>query len=190
MSKFRKKPVVIEAFQMTRERRGDISKWPNWLNVAWNKEHDTPGALQPVDFPESDGADELEIVTLEGKLRVSFGDWIICGIAGEIYPCKPEIFAGTYLPVDAPHQGLPVAGYREQSDSRVEMVNDNKKIEERALRMLDDLATLHSVDKRWLAIGRTSIEQGFMAVNRAVFQPTRVKLPEDAAELPAAASLT
>lgn len=36
--KYRKKPVVIEAFQMTKERRWDNSEWPNWLNMAWNSE--------------------------------------------------------------------------------------------------------------------------------------------------------
>ena len=74
---------------------------------------------------------------------------------------------------------IPVAGYTAQSDSRVELVNDNKRLEERVLRRLDELAALSTTDKRWLAIGRTHIEQAFMAINRAVFQPQRVSLPED-----------
>ena len=78
------------------------------------------------------------------------------------------------------HQPLPVSGYTAQSDSRVEMVNENKAIEERVLRRLDELKGLN-VDQRWLAIGRTHIEEAFMAINRSVFQPQRVKLPEDAA---------
>jgi hypothetical protein len=80
------------------------------------------------------------------------------------------------------HQGLPVAGYRPQNDEKVYLVNRNKDIEERVLRILDDLANLNLYpdnDLRWLAIGRTHIEQGFMAVNRAVFQPSRIALPED-----------
>lgn len=77
------------------------------------------------------------------------------------------------------HQGLPVAGYREQTSDKVALVNHNKIAEEQTLRILDSLKGDPSVDQRWLAIGRTSIEQGFMAVNRAVFQPTRVKLPDD-----------
>lgn len=76
------------------------------------------------------------------------------------------------------HQPLPVSGYTEQSDSRVEMVNKNKALEERVLRRLDDLRTLN-VDQRWLAIGRTHIEEAFMAINRSIFQPQRSKLPED-----------
>ena len=79
-----------------------------------------------------------------------------------------------------PHPGLPVAGYRPQSDARVAMVNANKEIEERALRILDGLKDMGAtVDQRWLAIGRTHIEQGFMAVNRAVFKPARIALPDD-----------
>lgn len=77
------------------------------------------------------------------------------------------------------HQGLPVSGYAPQSDANVERVNLNKRIEEQTLRLLDVLAQQPDIDKRWLAIGRTSIEQGFMAVNRAVFQPGRVKLEGD-----------
>lgn len=79
----------------------------------------------------------------------------------------------------AQNQGLPVAGYRPQTDDAVAQVNITKQIEECVLRRLDQLAALDGIDKRWLAIGRTSIEQGFMAVNRAVFQPGRVKLPDD-----------
>lgn len=77
------------------------------------------------------------------------------------------------------HNGLPVKGYNPQSDDKVAAVNANKEIEERVLRILDDLGAREDVDKRWLAIGRTAIENGFMAVNRSVFQPGRVKLPED-----------
>lgn len=76
------------------------------------------------------------------------------------------------------HKPLPVSGYTAQSDSRVEMVNENKALEERVLRRLDELKALN-VDQRWLAIGRTHIEEAFMAVNRSIFQPQRVKLPED-----------
>lgn len=99
MAQFRKKPVVIEAFQMTPERRADNSEWPLWLHEAWNVDYDAPGALQPVNYPNSDGTDELEIVTLEGTHRVSWGDWIIRGVKGELYPCKPDIFKATYEPV-------------------------------------------------------------------------------------------
>lgn len=74
------------------------------------------------------------------------------------------------------HVPLPVAGYKPQDASTVALVNTNKRHEEVVLRVLDDLATLPDVDKRWLAIGRTAIEQGFMAANRAIFKPGRVAL--------------
>lgn len=74
------------------------------------------------------------------------------------------------------HQGLPVAGYRPQEDAKVALVNTNKQAEERVLRILDALAELPETDKRWLAIGRSAIEQGLMAVNRSIFQPARIGL--------------
>lgn len=78
------------------------------------------------------------------------------------------------------HQGLPVAGYKPQNQSNVDKVNEHKEAEERLLRHMDSMRVNPTLyDQRWLAIARTHIEQGFMALNRAVFQPTRVKLPED-----------
>lgn len=99
--KYRKKPVAIEAFQMTPKTRMDNSNWPDWLDNAWNQDRDTPGVLQRVDNSgPCTEPDLLEIVTLEGKHLVSWGDFIIRGVNGELYPCKPEIFAKTYEPVE------------------------------------------------------------------------------------------
>jgi hypothetical protein len=95
---YRKKPVVIEAFQMTRERRNDNSDWPAWLNDAWKGEPNKPGTVQRTMPFDENPTDELEIMTLEGIHRVNWGDWIIRGVQGELYPCKPEIFAATYEP--------------------------------------------------------------------------------------------
>lgn len=75
--------------------------------------------------------------------------------------------------------GLPVYGYQMQSQTAVEMVNINKATEERLLRMMDDFVGRPEIDKRWLAIARTNIEQGFMALNRSIFRPGRVALPDD-----------
>ncbi len=75
------------------------------------------------------------------------------------------------------HKGLPVSGYRAKSAEAVAVVNGNKILEECVLRQLDVLSLADDCDKRWLAIARTQIEQGFMAMNRAVFQPARVQLP-------------
>ena len=75
-------------------------------------------------------------------------------------------------------KGLPVFGYVNQSARNIELVNNNKQDEERILRTIDALATMDGVDKRWLAIGRTSIEQAYMAINRSIFRPERVTLSE------------
>ena len=99
--KYRKKPVVIEAFQMTRERRASNEEWPIWLHQAWQKDMGEEGSLTCVDFPNSDGTDQLQIRTLEGMHLVGWGDYIIQGVKGELYPCKPDIFEATYEPVDS-----------------------------------------------------------------------------------------
>ncbi|USN16775.1 hypothetical protein STRZYGA_00540 [Brevundimonas phage vB_BpoS-Strzyga] len=87
------------------------------------------------------------------------------------------------------HDGLPVAGYQKQSQEAVDLVNENKEAEERLLRLIDDLGNgrsstgeLFAADPRWLAIARTDLERGFMALNRAIFKPARVILPEDGIE--------
>jgi hypothetical protein len=101
MSKFRKKPVVIEAFQMTEEKRWNNFDWPEWLHKAWNKEPDEPGCLFCVDSQGQQGpGNQLCIRTLEGIHQVSFDDYIIQGIQGELYPCKPDIFEETYDKID------------------------------------------------------------------------------------------
>lgn len=75
------------------------------------------------------------------------------------------------------HEGLPVSGYRPQTSTAVQTVNLHKDMEERLLRHLDILKDGPAIDQRWLAIGRTGIEQAFMAINRAVFKPARIELP-------------
>lgn len=94
--KYRKKPVIIEAFQMTQERRKNNAEWPEWMNRAWQFDRSEPGALYPTEEGTRDGT--LSINTLEGRHLVSWGDWIIRGVQGEIYPCKPEIFDTKALP--------------------------------------------------------------------------------------------
>lgn len=96
--KYRKKPVVIEAFQMTKQTRWDNSDWPNWLNKAWQNEPGIDGALW-IDS-ECPKGEALYCGTLEGKHKVTFGDFIIQGVQGEIYPCKPDIFEATYEEVE------------------------------------------------------------------------------------------
>lgn len=94
--KYRKKPVIIEAFQMTKKRRQDKSEWPDWLREAWNKPPSSEGAVWAEWYLQSDGTDRIRIRTLEGGYVVSWNDWIIKGVQGELYPCKPDIFEQTY----------------------------------------------------------------------------------------------
>ena len=94
--KFRKKPVVIEAFQITKERCASNADWPEWMHRAWQLDREAPGSLYPTEEGTGDGT--LSIGTLEGPHLVSWGDWIIQGVKGELYPCKPDIFEMTYAP--------------------------------------------------------------------------------------------
>jgi hypothetical protein len=105
MPKYRKKPVEIEAFQLTEETRWDNRDWPEWLNKAWNMGHDEYGAVFPAPHRRPakghESATDLVINTLEGQMLVNPSDWIIRGVAGELYPCQDAIFAATYEAVSA-----------------------------------------------------------------------------------------
>ena len=81
--RFRKKPVVIDAVRLTRELP------PADLFAFF-------GGLDNLVI----GRDHIIIRTLEGDMRADDGDWIIKGVKGEFYPCKPDIFAATYEPAD------------------------------------------------------------------------------------------
>ena len=77
MKKYRKKPVVIEALQF------DGKNYEECLNLS-------------EDIFMFDGDNYLNITTLEGTMKCSVGDYIIKGVNGEFYPCKPDIFKKTY----------------------------------------------------------------------------------------------
>ena len=95
--KFQKKPVVIEAFQYDGDLKGSDGAYyvPEWAVEAYEKGIMHYGALK-MDEPPC----ELLIDTLEGTHHVSVGDFVIRGIKGELYPCKPDIFVGSYEPVN------------------------------------------------------------------------------------------
>ena len=94
MPRFRKKPVVINAFQICENFWETSSKWPIWIQNAMAQESHTCGALW-----NNLCNNDINIQTLEGRLIAKYDDWIIQGVQGEIYPCKPDIFAATYEPV-------------------------------------------------------------------------------------------
>lgn len=87
---------------------------------------------------------------------------------------------------------LPVHGYTPQPDAKVALVNEFEQDEERLLRKLDTMrsnfdnvpedAEQFLYDMRWISVARTHFQEGFMALNRAVFQPQRITLPEDEAK--------
>lgn len=93
--KYRKKPVVVEAFQYDGDLKASngIYYVPDWAVKAFSE------GIMYYDDLEGEPA-ELFIKTLEGVHHVSVGDFVIKGIKGELYPCKPDIFKETYEPVE------------------------------------------------------------------------------------------
>jgi hypothetical protein len=71
---------------------------------------------------------------------------------------------------------LPIKGYVGQPATNVELINRNQEAEEQILRILDELKLSSDVDQRWLAIGRTRLEEAYMAINRSISKPKRVEL--------------
>jgi hypothetical protein len=70
----------------------------------------------------------------------------------------------------------PVHGYRPLPKDSIDLVNIFKIDEEQALRHLDQLESRDDIDKRWLAIGRTRLQEAYMAIVRSIFQPTRLQI--------------
>ena len=93
--KYMTKPVIKEAFQYNGELRDAEGNccFPDWALEAFKNGIIYFGLLN-LDQPSC----ELFIKTLEGTHHVSVGDYIIRGIKGELYPCKPDIFEATYEP--------------------------------------------------------------------------------------------
>ena len=89
--KFRKKPVVIDAIQASYAMHYAANDWqslPDWLRSSYDHGN--------ILF----AADHISIHTLEGDMRADPADWVIRGIKGELYPCKPDIFEATYEPAE------------------------------------------------------------------------------------------
>jgi hypothetical protein len=83
---FRKKPVVIEARELTMESAAEVMKWCG-STKHWSR-------------PPMRAVTGIIVPTLEGQHEAAFGDWIIKGVKGEFYPCKPDIFTATYDAAD------------------------------------------------------------------------------------------
>lgn len=93
--KYRKKPVIIEAKIWNGENVDSIEEWINGGFVYYDK-----------------GKEEIGIRTLEGVMKAHKGDYIIKGVSGEFYPCKPEIFHKTYEEVEKIGDGFPGPSYQ------------------------------------------------------------------------------
>lgn len=91
---YRKKPVVIEAIINTGEWKPII----DWLDKLNGTPVRIPFGSRPSITREGDGS--IYIETLEGTMKADIGDYIICGVKGEFYPCKPDIFEATYERVE------------------------------------------------------------------------------------------
>lgn len=89
--KFRKKPVVIEAFQLTQDYIDRLAK-----DLEWKITPFVGCNVGKIVYY----SDHAEVETLEGSMRADINDWIITGIEKEQYPCKPGIFAKTYEPLE------------------------------------------------------------------------------------------
>ena len=83
IQKFSKKPVVIEAVQWVGTNIDEVMEFLNWRNASY------------------DDREGLRIHTLEGTHHATVADFIIKGVKGEFYPCKPDIFSATYEAVQA-----------------------------------------------------------------------------------------
>jgi len=85
MGQYRKRPVVIEAIQYTGENKREVLEFTHFSAYTTTEQR-------------------MVIQTLEGNHICSPGDWVIKGVAGEFYPCKPDIFEVTYESVAPEHK--------------------------------------------------------------------------------------
>lgn len=88
MAKFRKKPVEVNAYQFKGGVENDRFAFERWVFNHGGKTSNW--------FFDGTEYVSFAIVTLEGAMTVSKGDWVIKGVKGEFYPCKPDIFEATY----------------------------------------------------------------------------------------------
>ena len=97
----RKKPIEVEVFKLPDKFDLNEGQAPKWFEDAW-----LSGSINADDIPKETGYGcylvNIEIETLEGTMTASPGDYIIKGVKGEIYPCKPDIFEMSYDIVEEP----------------------------------------------------------------------------------------
>jgi hypothetical protein len=101
MPKFKKKPIVIEAFRWDGLNVEALAKWAARADFEAKRARQVSapagGEIKlPIDVVTLERGYLVEVRTMEGVMTANVGDWIICGVQGEFYPCKPEIFEKTY----------------------------------------------------------------------------------------------
>ena len=92
IGKYRKKPVVISAVYWNGDNLVDV--------ISFTGLHESAKKWTWEEYEEVVRKEGLKIFTLEGPLMATIGDWIIKGVKGEFYPCKPDIFDATYEKAD------------------------------------------------------------------------------------------
>jgi len=83
---FRKKPIIIEAVQWTGKNKSEVKLFAPSVHIYEDSDYAGGSSLGM----------KCKIPTLEGEMEAQIGDWIIRGVKGEFYPCKPDIFESTY----------------------------------------------------------------------------------------------
>lgn len=105
VGRYAKRPVEIEAIQFLgtleshkaiHEFIGDAAEHDHWDDRGWAFDPESNEYVETTEAPEITKGGEIEIVTLEGRMTVSPQDYVIKGIKGEFYPCKPDIFEDSY----------------------------------------------------------------------------------------------
>ena len=92
--KYKKRAVVVEAYQITKKSRICYADWPEWLSEAWGKSAHETGSVYPSTNYDEDC--RLYVKTLEGEYLIEWQAYLIKGIEGELYPCRGDIFEKTY----------------------------------------------------------------------------------------------
>lgn len=105
--KYRKKPVVIDAMQYTQDTLHSVMTW-----IETFVEHNS----EVLSYNEE--ANRFDCITLEGKLEISEGDFLIRGVKGEFYPCKPDIFHLTYDTVEEESTAVLISGYFNEGEKQ------------------------------------------------------------------------
>jgi hypothetical protein len=114
MAKYRKKPVVIEAIQYTGNNIVEI--------IKFMQERANGDKSRYLRYNTKKG--EYFIPTLEGEHKLTEGDYVICGIKGEFYPCKPDIFEQTYEKADSEN-------FTPRSKECIQYISDTTEVDEK-----------------------------------------------------------